>query len=96
MVDFLREPITAADIKAKALELGADLVGIADGEAMNEHVPDIEGTCRPIDITAVEDCRSAAGRSCALTAWLAPTTRSSSSSSASRCPMGRSPRSSST
>lgn len=54
MVDIVREAVTAADIKAKALELGVDLAGIADGEAMNRYPPDIPGACRPIDITALD------------------------------------------
>ena len=31
MVDFFKRPLTAREVKSKALELGADLVGIADG-----------------------------------------------------------------
>lgn len=54
MVDIVRSAVTAAEIKAKALELGVDLVGIADGEAMNQHPPDIAGACRPIDISALD------------------------------------------
>lgn len=54
MVDFVREPITAAAVKSKALELGVDLVGIADGEAMNRHPPPVEGVNRPIDITELD------------------------------------------
>ena len=34
-MEIYRKPLTAADIKAKARELGADLVGIADGAALN-------------------------------------------------------------
>ena len=49
MVGVFKQPLTAADIKAKARALGADLVGIADGAAMNAHPPDppIRGA-RPI------------------------------------------------
>ena len=35
MVGIFRQPLTADDVKRKARELGADLVGIADGELMN-------------------------------------------------------------
>ena len=31
MTNIFRQPVTAAEIKDKAVELGADLVGIADG-----------------------------------------------------------------
>ena len=51
MVDVFRLPLTAADIKTRARELGADLVGIADGEAMNNHPPDRQDPRRPIDVT---------------------------------------------
>ena len=44
-------PLTSADIKAKARELGADLVGIADGGVMNELPPDPDFPLRPGDIT---------------------------------------------
>lgn len=54
MVEFFRERLTAAAVKAKALELGADLVGIADGEAMNSHPPDPGDPRRPIDITELD------------------------------------------
>lgn len=54
MVDVLHEVVTAAEIKARALQLGADLVGIADGEAMNLHPPDPEQPRRPIDITDLD------------------------------------------
>lgn len=43
MVDFFRQKITAADIKAKARELGADLVGIADGGAIDaSHITELD------------------------------------------------------
>jgi epoxyqueuosine reductase len=35
VVDFFRQPVTAAQIKDKARELGADLVGIADGKSVD-------------------------------------------------------------
>jgi len=47
MVEIFRQQVTAAEVKAKARELGADLVGIADGGGcMNSHPPD------PADIRA--------------------------------------------
>jgi epoxyqueuosine reductase QueG len=51
---MFRQPVTASDIKARAKELGADLVGIADGEAMNANPPDPKDPRRPIDITALD------------------------------------------
>jgi epoxyqueuosine reductase len=51
MVEVFRQKISAAEIKAKAQELGADLVGIADGEVMNANPPDPTDPRRPIDIT---------------------------------------------
>ncbi len=51
MVAVYRSPLTAADIKAKAKELGADLVGIADGAVMDAHPPDPDDPRRPSDIT---------------------------------------------
>ena len=54
MVGIFRQPITAADVKRKAKELGADLVGIADGELMNCHPPDPADPRRPIDITELD------------------------------------------
>jgi epoxyqueuosine reductase QueG len=54
MVGMFRQPVTASDIKARAKELGADLVGIADGEAMNANPPDPKDPRRPIDITALD------------------------------------------
>ena len=35
MVDFFKRPLTSQQIKSKALELGADLVGIADGASVD-------------------------------------------------------------
>ena len=34
-MEIFRKPLTAAEIKAKARELGADLVGIADGARLD-------------------------------------------------------------
>lgn len=51
MVQAFQTALTADDIKAKARELGADLVGIADGAAMNENPPDPKDPRRPCDIT---------------------------------------------
>lgn len=50
-VDVFKEPITAHEIKQKARELGADLVGIADGNDLNENPPDPNNPRRPADIT---------------------------------------------
>ena len=41
-------------IKAKARELGADLVGIADGAALERHPPDPRDPQRPSDITDLD------------------------------------------
>ena len=51
MVTAFQNPITSKDIKAKAMALGADLIGIADGQAMNENPPDPKDPRRPSDIT---------------------------------------------
>lgn len=51
MVATFKTPITAAEIKAKAKALGADLVGIADGKLMDQHVPDPAYPQRPSNIT---------------------------------------------
>ncbi len=51
MVAVFQNPITAEDIKAKARALGADLVGIADGQLMNDNPPDPKDPRRPSDIT---------------------------------------------
>ena len=50
MVSAFKTPVTAADIKSKALELGVDLVGIADGEVLEKNPPPDFPT-RPSDIT---------------------------------------------
>ncbi len=51
MVGVFRQPLTAAAIKARAKALGADLVGIADGAALEAHPPDPRDPRRPSDIT---------------------------------------------
>src|SRR5438046_265114 len=47
-------PPTAEAIKARARELGADLVGIADGKVMDAHPPDPRDPRRPSDVTALD------------------------------------------
>jgi epoxyqueuosine reductase QueG len=43
-VNVFKEKLTAAQVKARALELGADLVGIADGAAVGtQHITDHDG-----------------------------------------------------
>jgi len=54
MVGIFKKPVTAAEVKRKAKELGADLVGIADGEVMNLNPPDPADPRRPIDITDLD------------------------------------------
>ena len=54
MVGIFCQPVTADEVKRKARELGADLVGIADGELMNLHPPDPADPRRPIDITELD------------------------------------------
>jgi epoxyqueuosine reductase len=51
MVAIFKTRLTAAEIKAKARELGADLVGIADGAALEANPPDPTDPRRPSDIT---------------------------------------------
>ncbi len=51
MSDVYRAPLSADDIKAKARELGADLVGIADGGTLDRHPPDPSDPRRPSDIS---------------------------------------------
>jgi epoxyqueuosine reductase QueG len=51
VIDVFRAPLEAATVKARARELGADLVGIADGEVMNEHPPDPDDPRRPSDLS---------------------------------------------
>ena len=43
-MEIFRKPLTAAEIKAKARELGADLVGIADGARVDTaHITELDG-----------------------------------------------------
>jgi epoxyqueuosine reductase len=51
MVAVFKNPLTAAEVKAKARELGADLVGIADGALLERHPPDPKNPRRPSDVT---------------------------------------------
>ncbi len=57
MVDALRTALDAAAIKAKARDLGADLVGIADGKVMDANPPDPRDPRTPSDITALDGDR---------------------------------------
>jgi ferredoxin len=57
MVSVFKQPITAEDIKEKARALGADLVGIADGAALEANPPDPARPQRPSDITALDGGR---------------------------------------
>ncbi|MBI1733389.1 MAG: hypothetical protein HYR49_11575 [Gammaproteobacteria bacterium] len=57
MVDIHRKPLTAAQIKDRARQLGADLVGIADGRVMDEHPPDPAHPRRPSDLTELDSGR---------------------------------------
>ena len=47
-------PLTAAAVKARARELGAALVGIADGRVLDEHPPDPQHPRRPSDIAPLD------------------------------------------
>src|SRR5262245_18328788 len=47
-------PPTAEAINARARELGADLVGFADGKVMDAHPPDPRDPRRPSDVTALD------------------------------------------
>ena len=43
-MNFLKKPVSSVDIKSKAKELGADLVGIADGAALGtSHITELDG-----------------------------------------------------
>jgi ferredoxin len=53
----VRKPLTASGIKARARELGADLVGIADGKVLDAHPPDPAQPLRPRDITTLDGDR---------------------------------------
>jgi len=57
MVSIFKETLTAGAIKAKARALGADLVGIADGAALEAHPPDPKHPQRPSDITDLDGAR---------------------------------------
>lgn len=57
MVAIVRTPLTAAEVKARARELGADLVGIADGAELERHPPDAADPRRPSDITELDGGR---------------------------------------
>ncbi len=57
MVSAFKQPLSAADIKAKARALGADLVGIADGATLERHPPDPRDPRRPSDITDLDSGR---------------------------------------
>ncbi len=54
MPAMFRKPLSAAEIKAKATELGADLVGIANGAELEAHPPDPANPRRPSDITDLD------------------------------------------
>lgn len=51
---MFKQPLSAADIKARARALGADLVGIADGAVLNANPPDPANPQRPSDITDLD------------------------------------------
>ncbi|MDP6269253.1 MAG: hypothetical protein QF398_02565 [Alphaproteobacteria bacterium] len=51
--------LTAAAVKAKARELGAALVGIADGEEMERHPPESAGGRRPSQVSELDHRRIA-------------------------------------
>ena len=57
MKNLFKTPLTAAQVKARALELGADLVGIADGAVMDANPPDPADPRRPSDITEHDGAR---------------------------------------
>lgn len=57
MVGIFKTPITAADVKAQARALGADLVGIADGRVLDANPPDPSDPRRPIDVTELDSER---------------------------------------
>jgi epoxyqueuosine reductase len=50
--------LTAETVKAKARELGADLVGIADGATLDANPPDPKNPRRPSDVTALDSGRA--------------------------------------
>ena len=57
MVAFAKTPLSAQQVKARARELGASLVGIADGAALEAYPPDPADPRRPSDITALDGGR---------------------------------------
>jgi epoxyqueuosine reductase QueG len=57
MVEVFKQPISAAEIKAKARALGVDLVGIADGAALEANPPDPTQPQRPSDVTDLDGGR---------------------------------------
>ena len=57
MVAIFKGALTAQTIKEKARALGADLVGIADGAALEMHPPDPKNPQRPSDITDHDGAR---------------------------------------
>lgn len=58
MTAIFKAPLTAAGIKAKARELGADLAGIADGKTLEMYPPpDPKRSRRPSDLTDYDAAR---------------------------------------
>src|SRR5437879_3272500 len=57
MVAIVKTRLTAEEVKRKARELGADLVGIADGAALEQNPPDPRRPRRPSDITELDGGR---------------------------------------
>jgi len=55
MVGIFKRALTAQQVKAKAAESGADLVGIADGKVLDDNPPYPDSPQRPSDITEF-DC----------------------------------------
>ena len=49
MIDIYRAPLDARTVKAKARELGADLVGIADSQVLNDYPADPDDPRIPAD-----------------------------------------------
>lgn len=56
-MNVFKRNLSATDVKEKARALGADLVGIADGEVLNANPPDPEDPRRPSDITEYDGSR---------------------------------------
>ncbi len=54
---MFKTTLTAAEVKRKAIELGADLVGIADGKVLDANPPDPADPKRPSDITELDSDR---------------------------------------